>query len=231
MHLTSPKAVVLLSGGLDSATCLAIARSKSYDCYALSFDYGQTIRSELDSAKQLAQKMHANHHVFSLPIGSWGGSALTDSALDVPDYQEKSSIPITYVPARNTVFLAVALSYAEAIGAADIFIGVNSTDHAGYPDTRPEFIDAFQQLIRVATKASVTGSTITIHTPLLYLSKAQTIQLGLSMCVDYSTTVTCYRADAEGLACGNCDSCVLRRQGFESAGVEDPTRYRGSDGC
>jgi 7-cyano-7-deazaguanine synthase len=222
----SRKAVVLLSGGLDSKTCLAIARAQGYECYAISFDYGQKTVAELQSAEKSARELGAvRHEVVTLDFGRLGGSALTDSAIVVEDYKEAAGIPATYVPARNSIFLSIALGWAEIIGAEAIFAGVCSTDHAGYPDCRPEYIAAFQKMALLATKESVTGRSIEIITPLLYLSKAETIKLGLALGVNYQTTCTCYRADEAGRACGSCDSCVLRRQGFIAAGVADPTVY------
>jgi 7-cyano-7-deazaguanine synthase len=226
MSRLAPKAVVLLSGGLDSKTCLAIARDQGYDCYAMSFDYGQKTVAELQSAKKTALELGVvQHEVIALDIGRLGGSALTDSAIAVDDYKSGAKIPTTYVPARNTIFLSIALGWAEIIGAQAIFTGVCSTDHAGYPDCRPEYIAAFQQMATLATKEGVAGRPIKIITPLLYLSKAETIKLGMSLGVNYQTTCTCYRPDEAGRACGCCDSCVLRRQGFTEAGVVDPTIY------
>ncbi len=219
------KAIVLVSGGLDSATCLAIAQSEGYECYALSFDYGQRHRAELLAAQRVAQEMGAvQHKVVHLNLRDIGGSALTDDAIDVPTTPEEG-IPVTYVPARNTVFLSLALGWAEVIGAQDIFIGVNAVDYSGYPDCRPEFIQAFQQTANLATKAGVEGHPFHIHTPLIDLTKAEIIQTGLKLGVDYGLTVSCYAADEEGRACGQCDSCRLRAKGFADAHVNDPTKY------
>ncbi len=220
------KTVILLSGGLDSATCLAIARQQSFESYALSFLYGQRHDAELVAAKKIAASLGAiEHRTVKLDIGQFGGSALTDSSMTIPEYKKSSDIPVTYVPARNTVFLAIALSYAEAIGAEAIFIGANAVDYSGYPDCRPEYIQAFQAMANLATKASVEGSPFTIHTPLMHLSKAEIIQKGIELGVDYSLTVSCYQLTPDGLACGRCDSCCLRKQGFEQAGTPDPTKY------
>ena len=222
-----PKAVVLLSGGLDSATALAIAGAEGYDCYALSFDYGQRHCAELAAAKRVAQRFSViEHKVLPLDLlRQIGGSALTDSNIDVPTEVEEG-IPVTYVPARNTVFLALALGWAEVLDAHDIFIGVNAVDYSGYPDCRPEFIEAFERTANLATKAGVEGKPFHIRTPLIDLTKAQIIQRGVELGVDYSVTTSCYDADSEGRACGVCDSCRLRRAGFETAGIADPTRYR-----
>ncbi len=222
----SKKAIVLVSGGLDSATVLAQARADGYECYALAFDYGQRHRAELVAARRVAEAHGAKEFkIIALDLSSIGGSALTDSSIDVPD-AGGSGIPITYVPARNTVFLSIALGWAEVIGADSIHIGVNAVDYSGYPDCRPAFIDAFERLANVATKVGVEGGALTIATPLIDLSKAQIIQLGASLGVDYGLTVSCYQADEQGAACGRCDSCHLRREGFAQAGVADPTRYR-----
>lgn len=221
------KAVVLLSGGLDSATCLAIAKNQGFKCFALSFMYGQRHEYELKAARRIAVNMAAfEHRVVHLDIGQFGASALTDKRIDVPDYEGLGKIPVTYVPARNTVFLATALGLAEAVGAYDIFIGANAVDYSGYPDCRPEFITAFQHLANVATKAGVEGRAFTIQAPLLHLTKADIIRTGMQLGVDYSLTVSCYQLNQEGAACGHCDSCVLRAQGFKAAGVEDPTYYQ-----
>jgi 7-cyano-7-deazaguanine synthase len=217
---------VLLSGGLDSATVLAIARERGHHCHALSFDYGQRQRVELDAARRIADALGAvEHRILAIPIGDFGGSALTDPALAVPE-QPGDGIPVTYVPARNTVFLACALGYAEVLGARDIYIGVNAVDYSGYPDCRPEFIAAFEQLANLATKAAVEGARTRIHAPLIKLSKAEIIRHGSALGVDYSITLSCYQPDAKGRACGRCDACRLRRAGFEQAGIADPTRYR-----
>ncbi|MCX7121478.1 MAG: 7-cyano-7-deazaguanine synthase QueC [Gammaproteobacteria bacterium] len=220
------KAVVLLSGGLDSTTCLAIANDQGYDCYALSFDYGQKHRAELAAAKKIANNFGAiKHEIITLSIGALGGSALTDNAIDVPDYKQSNTVPVTYVPARNTVFLSIALGWAEILDAEAIFIGVTAIDYSGYPDCRPEFIAAFQNLANVATKAGLDGKPIHIETPLIKLSKSDIIKLGNSLDVDYSLTVSCYRANQAGEACGNCDSCALRKKGFSDAGLDDITKY------
>jgi 7-cyano-7-deazaguanine synthase len=220
------KAVILFSGGLDSATCLALAKSQGFACYALSFDYGQRHRVELEAAKNVAQIMGAaEHRIVKLSIGELGGSALTDHTLAIPDYAGDEEIPITYVPARNTIFLAIALGWAEILEAYDIFIGTSSVDYSGYPDCRPEFINAFQQLANLATKCGVEGETFTIRAPLIHLSKAETVRLGMKLKVDYSQTISCYQADEQGRACGRCDSCALRRRGFIDAQIPDPTRY------
>ncbi|MEW6039298.1 MAG: 7-cyano-7-deazaguanine synthase QueC [Pseudomonadota bacterium] len=219
-------AVVLLSGGLDSATTLAIARREGFACHAMSFDYGQRHGAELKAARCLAQALGAvEHKTVHIGLDAIGGSALTDLSIAVPD-QPQSGIPVTYVPARNTVFLSFALGWAEVLGALDIFIGVNAVDYSGYPDCRPEFIRTFEQLANLATKVGVEGGRFRIHTPLIDLSKADIIRTGTTLGVDYAQTVSCYAADAEGRACGVCDSCRLRRQGFEQAGIADPTRYR-----
>ncbi|HAX10108.1 MAG TPA: 7-cyano-7-deazaguanine synthase QueC [Marinobacter hydrocarbonoclasticus] len=219
-------AVVLLSGGLDSATCLAIARDRGYRCHTIAFDYGQRTRSELDAAARVSAALGAeSHRVIELGLGSIGGSALTDHDIEVPE-EGGDGIPVTYVPARNTVFLSLALGLAEVVDAEAIFIGVNAVDYSGYPDCRPEFIDAFQNLARLATKAGVEGHPIEIATPLMHLSKADIIRRGTDLGLDYGLTVSCYQADEAGRACGRCDSCRLRRQGFEEALVKDPTVYR-----
>ncbi len=219
------KAVVLVSGGLDSATVLAQATAAGYECYALAFDYGQRHRAELVAAKRVAQSNGAKEFkTITLDLSSIGGSALTDMNIDVPD-AGAIGIPVTYVPARNTVFLSIALGWAEVLDADDIFIGVNAVDYSGYPDCRPAFIEAFETLANVATKAGVEGHGMQIHTPLMKLSKADIIKLGVSLGVDYGQTVSCYKANNDGEACGRCDSCHLRREGFEHAGVDDPTRY------
>lgn len=220
------KAVVLLSGGLDSATTLAVARRDGYACHALSFAYGQRHRAELDAAARVARALGAvAHKTVALDLSSIGGSALTDASIPVPDHPGEG-IPVTYVPARNTVFLAVALGWAEVLGAHDLFIGVNAVDYSGYPDCRPEFIAAFEQVARLGTKAGAEGAAIRVRAPLVKLSKAEIVRLGVSLKVDYSLTVSCYTADEGGRACGVCDSCRLRRQGFVDAGLKDPTVYR-----
>ncbi|MGJ0485874.1 MAG: 7-cyano-7-deazaguanine synthase QueC [Methylomicrobium sp.] len=220
------KAIILLSGGLDSITALALAQSQGYECHALSFDYGQRHNAELNAAKRIAERYRvAAHKIIPLGLGAIGGSALTDDHIPVPTTPQ-AGIPTTYVPARNTIFLAFALGWAEVLNARDIFIGVNAVDYSGYPDCRPEFIAAFQKLADLATKAGVEGGHFTIHTPLISLSKADIIKTGLALNVDYSQTVSCYAADSEGRACGLCDACRLRKNGFAAAGIEDPTRYR-----
>ncbi len=219
-------AVILLSGGLDSATVLAIARDAGYDCHALSLNYGQRHDAELAAAALVASSLGAREHrVIRLGLGDLGGSALTDESIAVPE-SPTEGIPVTYVPARNTVMLALALAWAEVLGARDIFIGVNAVDYSGYPDCRPEFIAAFERMANLATRAGVEGNRLSIHAPLQYLSKAQIIRRGIELGVDYSRTVSCYQADDDGRACGVCDACRLRRQGFEQAGVGDPTRYK-----
>ena len=218
-------AVILLSGGLDSATVLAIAREAGYACHTLSLDYGQRHTAELAAATRVSRSLGAvEHRVLRLGLGDIGGSALTDDSIAVPE-SPTAGIPVTYVPARNTVMLALALAWAEVVGACDIFIGVNAVDYSGYPDCRPEFIAAFEQMANLATKAGVEGARLRIHAPLQHLSKAEIIRRGLELGVDYAQTVSCYQATAEGLACGRCDSCRLRREGFLAAGVSDPTRY------
>ncbi|MBU2712937.1 7-cyano-7-deazaguanine synthase QueC [Zooshikella harenae] len=220
------KAVVLLSGGLDSTTCLAYAKSQGYECYAISFDYGQKHNSELEAAKRIAQAMNVvRHEVLPLQLSQLTRSALTDQSIDIPDYVDNGEIPVTYVPARNTILIAVALGWAEVLEADAIFIGVSSVDYSGYPDCRPEYIEAYQKLAELATKVGVEGRPIRIETPLIHLNKAETIQLGHKLGVDYGLTVSCYRANDEGEACGECDSCYLRKKGFSEAGVEDPTHY------
>lgn len=218
------KAIILLSGGLDSATCLAWAKSR-YECIALSFMYGQRSTTELNAAKKLAEQAGIQHRIINIDLANLGGSALTDHSLAMPENEENQGIPITYVPARNTIFLSYALAAAEVFEAEAIVIGVNAVDYSGYPDCRPEFIHAFTELARLATKAGVEGRPLTIETPLLHLSKANIIRLGLEHGVNYSQTVSCYQADDDGRACGKCDSCRLRQQGFIDAGVTDPTRY------
>ena len=222
-----PKAVVLLSGGLDSATVLALARAQDFACYALSLDYGQRHASELNAAQQVAKALGVvEHKVIALDLTQIGGSALTDSNISVPE-TPSAGIPVTYVPARNTVFLSLALGWAEVLGAQDIFIGVNAVDYSGYPDCRPEYIAAFERLANLATRAGVEGTPFRINAPLIKMSKAEIIQSGVRLGVDYSLTLSCYSADAQGRACGRCDSCRLRAAGFAQAGVADPTRYRG----
>lgn len=221
-------AVVLLSGGLDSATTLAIARDAGYACHALSIDYGQRHTAELAAAARLAASLGAvEHRVIRLGLGDFGGSALTDASIAVPE-APTAGIPVTYVPARNTVMLALALAWAEVLGARDIFIGVNAVDYSGYPDCRPEFIEAFERMANLATRAGVEGTRLVIHAPLQHLSKAGIIRRGTALGVDYGQTVSCYQADEAGHACGVCDACRLRRQGFAQAGIADPTVYRKS---
>jgi 7-cyano-7-deazaguanine synthase len=219
-------AVVLLSGGLDSATTLAIARSRGLECHALSVEYGQRHSAELAAAAHVAQQLGAREHrLMRVDLAGIGGSALTDRSIAVPE-QPTAGIPVTYVPARNTVMLSLALAWAEVLAARDIFIGVNAVDYSGYPDCRPEFIVAFEQLAACATKSGVEGRPCHIHTPLISLSKADIVREGTRLGVDFSSTVSCYQADAQGRACGRCDSCRIRREGFAAAGVPDPTRYR-----
>jgi len=219
------RAVVLLSGGLDSATTLAIARAEGHACFALSFDYGQRHRAELDAAARVVERIGAvEHKILSLDLSSIGGSALTDMDIPVPGH-ETSGVPVTYVPARNTVFLSLALAWAEVLGAETIYIGVNAVDYSGYPDCRQEFISAFETMANLATRMTTEGHPIRIVTPLIELSKQDIIRTGISLGVDYSLTISCYQADAEGLACGVCDSCRIRKAGFMAAGLEDPTRY------
>ena len=221
--VSTQKAVVLVSGGLDSVTALAIAQEQGYECFALSVDYGQRHHSELDAAKRVATAAAVPLKTLPLDLRAIGGSALTDD-IDVPE-DGSTGIPITYVPARNTIMLSLALAYAEVLGADNIFIGVNAVDYSGYPDCRPEFIEAYQQMARLATKAGVEGGELTVHTPLIDLTKAEIIQRGAELGVDYAMTVSCYQADGEGRACGVCDSCRIRKEGFSRAGVPDPTRY------
>jgi len=221
------KAVILLSGGLDSTTVLAIAKSQGYDCYALSFDYGQKQRSELESSISIAKKSNViEHRIMKISLSDIGGSALTDQSIDVPKYSDSDEIPITYVPARNTIFLSFALAWAEVVNCQTIFIGVNALDYSGYPDCRPEFIEAFENMANLATKQSVEGDRIQIKTPLISMTKAEIIKKGLGLGVDYSETTSCYDANTLGEACGECDACVLRKIGFENANVQDPTRYQ-----
>ena len=232
-HATRPDvaarspAVVLLSGGLDSATCLAIARADGHECHALSFAYGQRHEAELTAARRVAAALGAaQHRVMTIDLAAFGGSALTDTAIAVPE-APSTGIPVTYVPARNTIFLAMALAWSEVLGARDVYIGVNAVDYSGYPDCRPAFIEAFERMANLATRAGVEeGARLRIRAPLVDLSKAAIIRRGVDLGVDYSLTVSCYQADAEGRACGRCDSCRLRREGFVAAGVPDPTPYR-----
>lgn len=224
MSETKPKAVILLSGGLDSVTVLATAKQQ-YDCYALSFSYGQRHDAELVAAQNIAKSFNVTEHrILNIDLGQLGGSALTDTEIDIPEGLEEG-IPVTYVPARNTIFLSYALAWAEVLEAQDIFIGVNAVDYSGYPDCRPEYIDAFAKMANLATKSAVEGHPIAIHTPLINLTKGEIIKLGVENGVDYSMTVSCYAANEQGEACGRCDSCCLRKKGFDEAGVKDPTRY------
>jgi 7-cyano-7-deazaguanine synthase len=219
------KAVILVSGGLDSATVLAKAHRDGYACHTLSFDYGQRHRAELEAARRVSAAYgDVEHKLVRLNLDAIGGSALTDAAIAVPE-EATEGIPVTYVPARNTVFLSIALGWAEVLGATDLFIGVNAVDYSGYPDCRPAFIEAFEALANVATKVGVEGGRYTIHTPLMTLGKDDIVRLGADLGVDYSQTVSCYQATDDGLACGRCDACRLRREGFEKAGLADPTRY------
>jgi 7-cyano-7-deazaguanine synthase len=217
------KAVILFSGGLDSTTCLAIAKSQGFDCYALSFNFGQKHKVELEAAKAIAQLMCVKEHkILPLALHELGGSSLTDAAQSVPDYQESmNEIPSTYVPARNTVFLSIALGWAEVLGAFDIFIGANDVDYSGYPDCRPEYLKAFETVANLATKAGVEGNHFRINAPLLHLTKAEIVKKGNELGIDYGLTVSCYRADAEGRACGKCDSCTFRKKGFQEAQLKD----------
>ena len=227
MQSSRPPAVVLVSGGLDSATCLAIARAEGYACYALSFAYGQRHEAELAAAARVAQSIGAlEHRVMHIDLAMFGGSALTDTGIAVPE-APTPGIPVTYVPARNTVFLSLALAWSEVLGAHDIFIGVNAVDYSGYPDCRPAFVEAFERMANLATRAGIEDAQpLAIRAPLIALSKSDIIRRGLALGVDYALTVSCYQADAQGRACGRCDSCRLRREGFAAAGVPDPTRYR-----
>ena len=220
------KAVVLVSGGLDSSTVLALALEQGYECYTLSFDYGQRHRSELEAAARVSNFMQVvEHKVVTLDLAAIGGSALTDTDIAVPE-SETEGIPVTYVPARNTVFLSIALGWAEVLGAGKIFLGVNAVDYSGYPDCRPEFIARFEAMANVATRVGVEGQSLEIIAPLINMTKAEIIGCGLALGVDYSQTVSCYQASLDGLACGKCDSCRLRAQGFAQAAVDDPTRYQ-----
>ena len=223
--LDQKRAVILLSGGLDSATVVAMAQAEGYRCYTMSFDYGQRHRAELNAAARVARDMGVvEHKVIGLNLNGIGGSALTDSSIAVPE-SPTEGIPATYVPARNTVFLALALGWAEVLEARDIFIGVNAVDYSGYPDCRPEFVEAFERMANLATRAGVEGQGFSIRAPLQQMSKGEIIQAGMRLGVDYALTVSCYRADDEGRACGKCDSCRLRAEGFAAAGVSDPTPY------
>ena len=220
------KAVVLFSGGLDSSTVLAQAQAAGFDCYAMSFDYSQRHSVELNAAKLIAKQARVTEHkIINLDLSQIGGSALTDTSIEIPDH-ETSGIPITYVPARNTIFLSIALGWAEVLGANHIFVGVNAVDYSGYPDCRPEYIASFEKMANLATRVGVEEHSLKIETPLIDLTKAQIVQLGMSLGVDYSQTVSCYQADEDGKACAVCDSCRLRKQGFIEAGVEDPTHYQ-----
>jgi len=224
----SDKAVVLVSGGLDSSTVLALALQQGYRCYTLSFDYGQRHRSELEAAKRVSELMKVEEHkIVRLDLGTIGGSALTDTTIDVPE-QETAGIPVTYVPARNTVFLSIALGWAEVLEADTIFLGVNAVDYSGYPDCRPEYISSFEAMANLATRAGVEGNKLSLQAPLIDMTKGEIISAGASLGVDYSQTVSCYQASIEGLACGKCDSCRLRIVGFNQAGISDPTRYKNS---
>ncbi len=221
------QAIVLLSGGIDSATTLAMARADGHACHAISFDYGQRHIAELNAAERVAESLGVvSHRVIRLDLNSIGGSALTEACIAVPE-TPSDGIPITYVPARNTVFLSLALGLAEVVGARDLFIGVTAVDYSGYPDCRPAFIQAFEQLANVATKAGVEGGRFHVHAPLIEMGKAEIIRAGSALGVDYAQTISCYQADVKGRACGVCDSCRFRREGFEQAGVPDPTVYRG----
>lgn len=220
------KAVILLSGGLDSLTCLAIAQSEGYECYALTISYGQRHSSELLSAKHIAETYHVTEHkILTIPIHELGGSALTTEHIAVPDYKDSTDIPVTYVPARNTIFIAFALGYAEVVGASTIIIGASSVDYSHYSDCRPEYYEAFSRLAPLTTKAGVEGRPIKLYTPLLYLSKAETVKRGMALGVDYSASISCYRASPTGHACGTCDSCTFRKKGFREANIADPTIY------
>lgn len=223
----SNKAVILLSGGLDSTTVLAIAKSKGLDCYALSFDYGQKQAVELSAAKKIAKFIGVKEHrIMKICLDDIGGSALTDESIKVPKYKETKDIPITYVPARNTIFLSLALAWSEVLNAKEIFIGVNALDYSGYPDCRPEYIKAYEKMANLATKNAINGEKISIKTPLINLTKAEIIKKGLSLNIDYANTITCYQADENGYACGICDACELRKKGFLAAKYEDPTKYK-----
>lgn len=226
------KAVVLVSGGLDSATALGIAREKGFECYALSVDYGQRHRSELIAAQNIARSLGAHaHQIIRLDMTVFGGSALTDQSIAVPvghqkEHTDTIAIPVTYVPARNTIFLSLALAWAETLDCRDIFVGVNAVDYSGYPDCRPEYIQAFENMANLATKATLGGKLFTIHAPLVHLTKKEIIQTGIDLGIDYSTTISCYQADVKGRACSQCDSCHIRRDGFVALGVPDPTLYQ-----
>jgi 7-cyano-7-deazaguanine synthase len=221
------RAIVLLSGGLDSATVLAMANAQGFETYALSMRYGQRHSSELDAARRVAAALGAKRHeVVDIDLRKFGGSALTDDTLDVPTDGDTAGIPITYVPARNTIMLSLALGWAEAVGGRDLFFGANALDYSGYPDCRPEYVEAYEALANLATKAGVEGARIRVHAPIIDMTKGEIIQAGMKLGVDYGMTVSCYQADDDGRACGVCDSCRIRRAGFEAAGVADPTRYQ-----
>ncbi len=225
--MTHPAAVVLLSGGLDSAVALAIARAEGFVCHCLSVDYGQRHRAELDAARRVAHALGAaQHKVLGVDLTAIGGSALTDSGIPVPE-RPSDAIPVTYVPARNTILLSLGLAWAEVLGAADLFIGANSIDYSGYPDCRPEYLHAYEEMANLATQAAVEGRAFTLHRPLVYLTKAEIVRRGTDLGVDFSATVSCYQATADGRACGRCEACRLRRVGFEAARLPDPTRYVG----
>jgi len=224
---STPRAVILLSGGLDSTTCLAIARDAGYECHTLSVAYGQRHAAELNASQRIAQEFGVRQHrVATVDLGQFGGSSLTDAALQIPVTGPSAGVPSTYVPARNTVMLSMALAWAEVLGATDIFIGVNAVDFSGYPDCRPEFIAAFETMANLATRAGTEGARLRIHAPLMNLSKAQIIRKGTALGVDYALTVSCYQASDDGTACGVCDACRLRREGFQGSGISDPTPYR-----
>lgn len=227
MSKSKEKAVVLLSGGLDSATCLGVATQQNLDCYCLSFNYGQRHNAELIASANVAKFFNAKEHkIFNIDLSQFGGSALTDANISVPEGDiERNTIPITYVPARNTILLSVALAWAEVLQADHLFIGVNAVDYSGYPDCRPEYIKSFEIMANLATKTGIEGNHLNVHTPLIHLKKSEIIQLGLSVGVDYSLTVSCYQANDKGEACGHCDACLLRQQGFQQAEITDPTRY------
>jgi 7-cyano-7-deazaguanine synthase len=220
------KAIVLFSGGLDSTTCLAIAKSQGNECFALSFYYGQRHEIEIQAAKKIADMYGVSEHkILTLPLGEIKGSSLTDKSIAVPDYHESNNVPNTYVPARNTIFLSFALAWAEVIGAYDIFMGANYADYSGYPDCRPDYLEAFEKMAALATMKGAEGQQYKIHAPLLYLTKADIVKTGMGLGVNYGQTISCYRADKDGKACGNCDSCTYRKKGFADAGMEDPTPY------
>jgi 7-cyano-7-deazaguanine synthase len=223
------RSIVLLSGGIDSAVSLAYAQQQGHECHALSIDYGQRHRAELDAARDIARRRQVQHRIIDLDLRAFGGSALTSDAIDVPLHARAEAgreVPVTYVPARNTIFLALALAWAEVIAARHIYIGANALDYSGYPDCRPEYLAAFQKMADLATKTALDGSHISIQAPLLRLTKAQIIELGLRLDLDLASTVSCYQPDSEGHACGACDACAIRRRGFFEAGVIDPTRYQ-----